>query len=124
MIDQIDAMRDLWPNANQNMPDEVEISKVFENLQQAVECLDEAFKNEKQLENDLLEFMQIYRRDEDEQIALHGDTSSDATNAHQSNESTQFPNNNQEMNNESNVFKSMLLGKEPSQIQKKLDRDQ
>jgi hypothetical protein len=48
------------------MPDEVEISKVFENLEQAVECLDEAFKNEKQLENDLLEFMQIYRRDEDE----------------------------------------------------------
>ena len=66
MIDQIDAMRDLWPSATQNMPDEVEISKVFENLEQAVECLDEAFKNEKQLESDLLEFMQIYRRDEGE----------------------------------------------------------
>lgn len=104
MIDQIDAMRDLWPNAAQNMPDEVEISKVFENLEQAVEVLDEAFKNEKQLENDLLEFMQIYRRDEGEQLADHGDTSSEVTNPHQSNESTQFPNNNLESNNESNVF--------------------
>lgn len=29
------------------MPEELEISKVFENLEQAVECLDEAYKGEK-----------------------------------------------------------------------------
>jgi len=47
MIDQIDAMRDLWPNAEQNLPEEVDISKVFESLEQAIECVDEAFKTEK-----------------------------------------------------------------------------
>jgi hypothetical protein len=60
MIDQIDAMGDLWLDAGQNLPEELEISKVYENLEQAVECLDDAFKNEKQLENDLVDFMRIY----------------------------------------------------------------
>ena len=47
MIDQIDAMKDLWPTSDQNLPEDVDIGKVLENLDQAVECLDEAFKNEK-----------------------------------------------------------------------------
>jgi hypothetical protein len=67
MIDQIDAMGDLWPDAGQNLPEELEISKVYENLEQAVECLDEAFKNEKQLENDLVDFMHIYKKPENEE---------------------------------------------------------
>ena len=64
------------------MPEELEISKVFENLEQAVECLDEAYKGEKQLENELIEFMQIYRKPEE----------SSHSEAHiVSNESTKFP---------------------------------
>ena len=48
------------------MPEEVEISRVFESLEQAMECVDDAFNNEKQLENELLDFMQIYRKTEGE----------------------------------------------------------
>ena len=33
MIDQIDAMGDLWPDVGQNLPEELEISKVYENLE-------------------------------------------------------------------------------------------
>lgn len=63
MIDQIDALRDLWPNASQNMPEDVEISKVFDTIDQAVESLDQAFKDEKKLESEILKFMQIYRKE-------------------------------------------------------------
>ena len=81
-------MRDLWPNAEQNLPEDIEISKVFENLEQAIECVDEAFKNEKQFEDELLNFMQIYRRNEGEHEAENEEISSDVSQANVSNEST------------------------------------
>ena len=47
MIDQIDSLKELWPSSDRDLPEEVDISKVFDNLEQAIECIDKAFEQEK-----------------------------------------------------------------------------